>query len=223
MYQTGAYLSASGSTDLAQLVSRRDFLDIDASFTYPYSGAYNHFLIGKIGLQKYLSLYRKYSGSEKKMETLVIDTLDLPPRSQWSAFVDSCLNDPVITFATTAGATTSANLDDQAGISIGNERDTIRLRTVMLLSNGNRYPSYSSAVFFQYVHDKDYGGEKYLITADTNEINVWNLYENFIIASYIKPFTLTNTPIPRSGDRFEFTIRKSVFDESLNRFHFQEH
>jgi len=89
------------------------------------------------------------------------------------------------------------------------------LRRNILLTPANRQSGYKSKKFAETFPNVKYNGEKFLITASSREINVYNLYTNIPIASYSARFSLGNKEVPLEKGFFKFAIRKAFFDESL--------
>ena len=52
-----------------------------------------------------------------------------------------------------------------------------------------------------------------LVTAE--QVSVYNLFTNDLIASYAAAFTSPAERVPRIGDRYRFSVRKEVFDDLL--------
>ncbi len=66
----GAFIKESGLMKVSDLFTFHDFNNVDPSFAYPLSGIYNKFLIEKIGIDNYLKLYEKYSGSFSEIQNI---------------------------------------------------------------------------------------------------------------------------------------------------------
>lgn len=61
-----------------------------------------------------------------------------------------------------------------------------------------------------------YHNEKYLIQANAEEVSVYNLYSNILIAKHVRGFSDTNNPVEQKDGYFIFAIKKEVFDEPID-------
>jgi hypothetical protein len=96
IFQSGVFLNKSGFADYRELFVASDFLQQDASMTYPLSGLYVRFLFERFGTQRFLELYRAYSGSSDIMKQMVLRASDLPSTQVWEKFIDSVAGTPVL-------------------------------------------------------------------------------------------------------------------------------
>jgi hypothetical protein len=62
---------------------------------------------------------------------------------------------------------------------------------------------------------KKYNNEKYLITANENEIAVYNLFTNNLLANFVSSFSVPYKPANNQNGYYKFSIIKDVFDENL--------
>ena len=81
---------------------------------------------------------------------------------------------------------------------------------------------YKSKKCKEIVPDYRYNGEKYLITADANEISVFNLYTNNLIAKFVSSFSIPVKNVPQKEGLWEFSILKTVFDENISSLYITE-
>ena len=63
--------------------------------------------------------------------------------------------------------------------------------------------------------EKEYKGDKYLILINEEEINIYNLYTNNLIACYVSAFSPSQVSVPQRNGWFSFTVRKSIFNNNL--------
>jgi hypothetical protein len=89
----------------------------------------------------------------------------------------------------------------------------ISLRRNILLTPPDHPRGYRSRKFAEVFPNTEYKGEKYLITAASREINIYNLYTNILIASYSAGFSLDNKEVPLEKGFFKFVIKRDIFDE----------
>jgi len=84
----GLFLTESGFLDYTSLQSKNDFYQYDFSLSYPLSGLYNLFLLNELGIEQYLKLYQKYSGTAQELEKMRILKNDLPEYSKWKEYIN---------------------------------------------------------------------------------------------------------------------------------------
>ena len=139
----------------------------------------------------------------------------LPPTEQFEKFIDSLKN----------GSLVSIDEPDKNGkkisegpfYSVGETENhyLISLRKNILFTPKETPDGYKSKKFTEVFPEIKYQGEKYLITASSMEINIYNLYTNILIASYTAGFSLDNKEVPSAKGLFKFMIRKDAFEENL--------
>ena len=71
--------------------------------------------------------------------------------------------------------------------------------------------SYVSVKFKEVLPSRRYTGGRYLFTADSNEVVVYDLYANNSIAGYSAGFSLPPQTVPAANGFYTFYVRKDVF------------
>lgn len=212
----GFYLIKSEALNYTSLLKRSEFLQQDASLSYPVSGLYNVFLMTSLGAKRYLRLYRNYSRTEDKINTVRIDEHDLPSASKWQKFIDAYRQHKNVSLNISSENTEQIFRSATANIFENDSSYIFWMKDTLLLApNDSMRPSFSNR-FSELVQGKIYHGEKYLIIANQQEISLYNLYTNNLIANIIGPFTFPPKEIPKKDGWFEFSIKKSVFDEEMD-------
>ncbi len=206
----GAYLQTTGMMDFTELLSREQFHSQDASMSYAISGLYNRFLLERISQDAYIALYRKYSGSSAAFDKMIIDTTDLPERSTWLQYVAARLRQPDIIPANEI-MPQSVRLD-AFQISVAGEYYRFETKGPILINGSPDRIGHPGKKFNELFPGKKYDGEKYAIIASADEVSVYNLFTDNLIAKYVKCFTLNQQSVPESGGCFRFLVKKSVFD-----------
>lgn len=205
MFQVGDFLQQSGFLTYDSLLAVRAFRSVDPSMSYPLAGLYNKFLLEQYGTDRYLTLYRKYSGDGESVGTMVIDRGDLPPDEAWREFL-RCSEGRRTLFACPEGR----------GVSpVGTERFTVADTT--LYAAGTTYAGYLSPLFGQVFPGREYKGEKYLILANEAEIRVYNLYTDMLIAQLAASLSWPPAAITREGGTIGFCVPSGVFDAGERR------
>lgn len=208
----GAFLARSGMINHTALLTKSDFYSNDPSMSYPLSGLYNRFLLTELGISKYLDLYRRYSGTSEQVDSMRIVSADLPADSAWQAFLGSADSFQAVDVYHEDVLPHSA--DPEANGLPGPYRFAIA--DTMLFGGSSDLSHFQSKQFIDLFGNREYRGEKYAIIADPNEISVYNLYTNNLIAKLVGGFMNPPIAIEKIDDRYQFTVDRNVFDEDLS-------
>jgi hypothetical protein len=211
----GSFLYNSKMLDYSSLLSREDFYQFDASLSYPASGLYNKFLIEQIGMEKYLELYQKYSGTADEVGKMEIPENELPRRATWEEFLAKYSQKKAIDFK--RSGIQAQLIYDGASAKIFEDSQSyyFHMRDTLLIGNDTMGKEYQSKKFHEVFENRKYRGEKYLILANANEISIYNLFTNNLIANYVSSFSETYSPVPSENGLYYFGVRKNIFDEEL--------
>jgi len=211
----GLFLYNSKMLDYSSLLSGRDFYQVNVSLTYPLSGLYHKFLVEQIGIEKYLELYQKYSGTPDEVEKMRIDVNELPDRATWHEFIDDYSQKKAIDFHNSDTQTQLIYDGASARISEDVQNYYFNLRDTLLIGADANYKGYHSKKFHEVFKNRKYQGEKYLIVANANEISIYNLFTNNLIANYVSSFSDTHSPVPSEDGLYCFSVRRHIFDAEL--------
>ena len=211
----GSFLYNSKMLDYSSLLKKDDFYQFDASLSYPASGLYNKFLIEKIGIERYLELYRKYSGTADEVGKMEIFENELPQRSVWEEFLADYSKKKAIDFKSPRIQTQLIYDGPSAKIFEDSQRYYFNIRDTLLIGTDSKGKEYQSKKFHQVFKNRKYRGEKYLILANANEISVYNLFTNNLIANYVSSFSDTYSSVTSENGLYYFSVRKHIFDEEL--------
>jgi hypothetical protein len=215
LFDVGLFLQKSSFIPFNSILTKTEFLSEDASLIYPVAAFYNLFLIEELGITSYLSLYLTYSGNLDDISNLTIDAIKLPPTEKFYTYLDG-YKQKEITFAA----------DEK--FSILSEGSTwkimeslnyylIKTRSNLLLKSSDVPAGYISKKFNELFPGIKYDGFKYLIQANSREINIYNLYTNILIASYSIGFSLDGKEVPAEEGYFTFYLKKDVFMEEVRK------
>jgi hypothetical protein len=212
----GYFLESTGFLSYKDILTVAGFYSNDASLSYPVSGLYVSFLLQELGADKFLNLYRKYSSD--KPVTTNIRLKDLPAEEVWSEFMKQYSSMNEIEF----------RYQFESEIVFENENLQISESEFMLEFQTNEdkiniyiespASEYISKKFIELFPKEKYTGAKFLITIDDNEINIYNLYTNNLVAHYVSGFSLSQEVIPKVNEKFSFSVKKEVFGNFFNRF-----
>lgn len=215
--ETGIFIIESGFADYTELLNRNNFLNTDASISYPVSGLYTDFLIKQIGVDGFIGLYKKYSASNNLSKIDVIDKSLMPSDEKWKSFVNSLSNSNPIKLAENIDLNNFEPIikNDSFEIYSNDEEYFFRIKENLLISVKDKIPDYQSKLFSEHFPDRKYQSEKYLITANQNEVSLYNLYSNNLIGKYVASFSIPPKLVTKQNDYYKFSIRKDLFDEDL--------
>ncbi|HUI29824.1 MAG TPA: hypothetical protein VLX91_06370 [Candidatus Acidoferrales bacterium] len=212
--EAGLYLEQSGMMDFSQLLTRREFMENDASLTYPVSGLYSKFLFEKLGATGYINLYRKCSGAELQVDTMRIDTSDLPSSREYADFMRKEISRNIIEVKLPA----NFELTQGSDIAEDSSRFYFRVRDTLLIAVNGQPAIFYSKKFAELFPSRKYRGEKYAIIVNPSEVLVYNLFTGNLIASYVESFALPPLVVPNRDGYFYFSIFKRVFDEGMTEW-----
>jgi hypothetical protein len=139
----------------------------------------------------------------------------LPPIDQFDKFIDSLKGGSPVSIYVPDKNAKKISEGSFYSISKAENHYIISLRKNILFTPKEIPNGYKSKKFAEVFPEIKYQGEKYLITASSREINVYNLYTNILIASYTAGFSLDNKEVTTGKGLFKFMIRKDTFEENL--------
>lgn len=218
----GLFLAKSDMIDIKSLISKDGFYRYDVSLSYPMSGLYNYFLIEEFRPGQYLNLYNKYSGRDAKIMNSIIDENDLPSLLKWENFLTRYAENKSIDFKSNHENLKQIFQKDNIKIAENNDYYHFRLKDTILLSTKNPLQKYKSKKCKEILPEYSYNGEKYLINANSNEISIFNLYTNNLIAKFVSSFSIPVKNVPQKRGLWEFSILKTVFDENISSLYITE-
>jgi len=211
----GSFLYNSKMLDYSSLLSREDFYQVNVSLNYPVSGLYNKFLVEQIGIERYLELYRKYSGTADEIGKMKIHDNELPEKATWEKFLADYSQKKAIDFKSSRLQTQLIYDGASARIFEDSQSYHFDMRDTLLIGADTKGEEYQSKRFHEVFENRKYRGEKYLILVDANEISIYNLFTNNLIANYVSQFSDTSSPVPSENGLYYFSVRKHVFDAEL--------
>jgi hypothetical protein len=211
----GSFLYNSKMLDYSSLLSKNDFYQFNVSLSYPVSGLYNKFLVEQIGIERYLELYRKYSGTADEVGKMKIHDNELPGRDTWEEFLADYSQNKAIDFKSSRIQTQLIYDGASARIFEDSRNYYFNMRDTLLIGTDTMGKEYQSKKFHEIFKNRKYGGEKYLVLVGANEISIYNLFTNNVIANYVSSFSVTYSPVPSENGLYYFSVRKHIFDAEL--------
>lgn len=213
----GAYVLHSGFIESNELLSRAGFGNVDPSIAYPAAGVMNRKLIECIGFDAYLSLYKKYSRLDTKSGDALISGEDIRYGQLVSAITLDIYNSVIlVTEAEFSGSGVIEYSHNNVTVKSDSEYYYFSLREPVFITDEILKGEYISNLIKEAAPSRAYRGEKYFIRVKENEISVYNLLTNTLIANYVKSFSGNgqgaNLPL-----NF-FKLRKTLLEGSPDRW-----
>jgi hypothetical protein len=182
----GYFIARYNYANYKPLFEYENFMNEDPSISYPLSGIFSKFLLTTLNIEDYLSFY-----NQTKVDTtnkLLHDFNNYI--TQYKSFKEIVFSPSV-------------------------EVQEIFADSSFFLTPESPVENYSSTKFNELFTVKIYKGEKYFFAIDKKEINIYNLYSNELIASYVNSFA--DNPVEYFADgKYRFYISKTLLDESIN-------
>lgn len=211
----GFYLQKSGFIPYNSILTKKEFTSEDASMTYPVAALYNYFLLKELGIESYLKLYRNLSGSGDFVENLGTDSIRFPSEMLFKEFLNSYNYMGGISFEEKGTPGRLIYEGTSGKIYESGKFYLVRLKSNMLLTSAEKPQNYRSKKFEEIFPGVKYNGHKYLITSNSREISIYNLYTNNLIGSWSAGFSFAQRNVPFQEGCFQFYISKDIFDEDL--------
>jgi hypothetical protein len=201
--------------DYRELCSDSAFDALDPSMSYPAAGLYCDFLVEYMGLERIQALYKHHSGTAEDVRAAKISESELPPDSAWLAFLENAASRGAIRIGCSVDSGRLVLELPHAMILVEDERYCFSIRDTLLLFPDESWRGFQSEQFVQLFGDRPYGGEKYAVVADAQEISVYNLYIGNLIAKCVAGFLDPPIVLAPMDGRYRFSIRQAVFEEEL--------
>jgi hypothetical protein len=217
LFGMGAFLAQSNVLDYKSLLNKPDFYKVDPSMSYPSSGLYVKYLINTIGIKKFIELYKEYSTDSEKIDGLNINISELPPDSGWQNYLNSPeLNNTVIVSGFIESDYQKFLVKtDNISIYENGDKYLFKIKGKIGLNSKKIIKNYTSNLFNELLPKNNYNSENYLIAANAEEVSVYNLYSNDLVAKYVRGFTTKNDPVIQKDGFFIFTLNKNIFEEQI--------
>ncbi|MBN2572690.1 MAG: hypothetical protein JXA68_11220 [Ignavibacteriales bacterium] len=192
--ELGAFIEKANLISYEDLLSSNNFNNIDASISYPTCGLFSYFLIQKIGIDKYLSLYKKYSFSNYFDDNILIDINYFPDKKSYMKYVQEINN------------------------SIYFSQDTENYNQILSGENYKIFEDETSYLFqLKDTTIVEFGNEdkmkyQYNFQVNQNEISIFDLQTNNLITKFATGFSIDGVLVPFYGGYWTFSVRKSIFN-----------
>ena len=182
----GYFIARYNYANYKPLFDYNYFMKEDPSISYPLAGIFSKFLLTSLSVEDYLAFYK-------------LTTVDTTQKifDEFKKYITEYKSFRDISFFSS---------DDVQEISVDSS---------FFLTSKDRIENYSSTKFTELFKDKVYNGEKYYFSIDKKEINIYNLYSNELIASYVNSFADSPVDYFVNG-KYRFYISKNLLDENFN-------
>lgn len=213
--ELGTFLLTSGTIDYRDLLTMKGWNETHASLSYPASGTYNRFLIETFGMSKYLALYRRFSGTAEQVAELSMEPGRLPDSELWWKWIAGHSSRPLIDTAETAAGFVEFRRDTVMTLWQDSTRYLIECRDTVLIGGDSSATTPVSLKFREVFPEREYRGERYLILASKEEVQIYNLYTEELIANLVGSLRLPPVTTAVGEGRYRFAVKKTVFGEAL--------
>jgi translation initiation factor 2 beta subunit (eIF-2beta)/eIF-5 len=189
----GYYLIKNNISDYKNIFETDGFKNEDATISYPIAGVFSRYLIEK-NIDDYLKFYKNLSGTFEDINKIKLNSVNSNIFSDFERYISKYKYSEDIAFK--------------------NNNNFIQIKSdkSFFLTPENSYKNYTSGKFIEILKEREYKGEKYYFAINENEINIYNLYSNELIASYVNSFE--QNPVKYfTGSEYFFFISESLLDE----------
>lgn len=215
--ELGNFLLASRFINYESIFPNEGFIIEDASISYNVSGFCNNYLIDTRGFNEYLELYKKYSGTYDELDEVSSSDLNFINKDEFTKYLSIyAQNKPVMVEYPAINAPVVNSKEGVATIYTDDRYYHFRVHAPFFLSDTEPIQNYISKKYEELLDGRDYEGEKYYITANEDEVKIYNLYTNEMLCLYSKGFSTEGKSVKRTDGYFEFYVRKDIFDEDLS-------
>ena len=213
LHQLGLSLHRAGWVSLGELLGANDFYQMNASISYAGSAPYNRFLLDHLEISEYLALYTQYGGDGQSVSQMRIRRTDLPADIEWKHYLaeqprEGAVGPGAAGLEMTRGPVAFRSLPESKHFGFV-------VPEITLATDGSTSVGYRSFLFEQFFDNQSYAGERILIRASSEEVGVYDLYTNTMIAHYTSGLSDSITAILNTDGRYVFHIERSVFPDDL--------
>lgn len=207
--QLGQFLFREGWLAWPDLLVVNGGAPLNASLAYPGYGFYNQFLIKTWGMAAYLKSYADHGGEASSVPVNRVAADRLPSEAIWARYVEGRAHTGAVHFEKFAVPDVEVPVLFQS--LAGGRQYGFRLKETTLALSGPAATGYKSFVLAEFAQDLVYAGERYLIRVSTEEIGIYDLYLNTLIAHYAMAFSADQREVPQADGFYTFRVDRSAF------------
>lgn len=213
----GVFLQGSEFMDYNDLLAHQTFVENDPSLSYPLSGIYNRFLMAEWGLEKYLKFYLRHSGDSPDLSKYDVKPSELPPTEALTEFLSAYEESVAISFAEFDYTEKPMIKKKWGRVWDGGDQYHFMLKKPIRLRPKKPLKEFQSQEYQEMFPDDKYKGEKYILEVTDDEVKLFNFYTATLVVFYAKGLSLEPQDIRNAEGEFQFTLKKSVFDEDISK------
>lgn len=215
----GFYLQKTGFLTYDSILTNEQFYSQDANMTYAVSGLYNSFLLSELGGEKYLELYKKVNGELEYVNRIINADLnslkvDLFKKDYLEKY------DKDLIFYIDVSDTTEQNV---RVTPFGFKKDFVKFSIYKDLQFGPVDDFYEKDLHskkLQELLEIDKVRNQFCIICDSISVNVYNLYNDELVYSYIYTLSINPVRVPTIYGRCVFFLKESLFGNTFKEeFH----
>jgi hypothetical protein len=218
----GYYLQKTAFLTYDSILTYNEFMNTDANMTYSVAGLYNLFLLHELGVTKYFDLYRKQNGGIEFVKNLKIEKSTLPSSDKFFQFLRDYENDSVFYSEESGMSTIIPFSPGQGGIFMLKDKSIEFFINDKLLFgpeadklNNNLYESRKWNVLFP--GEGNSGKVEYCVKADSSSVEIFNFYNDEVVLSYNRNFSVESRSVTCVDGVFVFSARKSQIDIEFDK------
>jgi hypothetical protein len=211
----GSFLNETQMVSYADLLAKQGFEGMDPSMSYPAAGAYNAFLLETLGSDAYLKLYLHHCGSSDDAAVTTISESELPPPVRWTEYLEKLHHGESIKLQIPSETGRLVYHSDTVSFLHVSDVYVFKIHRSVLIGEGTAEKKYRSKKFEELMPGIPYHGYKYMVSADSQSVSIYNLLTNNLIASYIASFSAAPMMVPVEDGAFCFSVQINTFDEPL--------
>ena len=209
LHQLGVSVLRQGWVSVDELLDAQEFYRVNASMSYPGSGAYIRFLLESLAGEDFLDLYARHGGDARSAMSMRIDPAELPDKAAWQHYLEDQADEGTIKpgapgLEATVGPVAFHPLPGEAHYGFA-------VTDTLFVFDGPPPAGYHSFLFEEFFPGSPYGGQRYFIRASSGEAAVYDLFTNTMMALYASGFSADAAEIPFGGSRYLFRVDRSVF------------
>ncbi len=211
--ELGTFLVRSGMAEIEEVLSYDGFNGTHPSISYPISGVFCNYLIQQEGLDQFLALYRDYSGSQDRVASMDLNDRFRELNDSWSQFVSSSVADYAITLPAESDGLKEIYRSDDLSCSSNTDCYLINCSDTVFLGARPELSELEGDRITTLFGQRRYNGEKYAIIAGPQEIQLYNLYTDNLIANLVCAFRAETDQIAAVDGRYSFQIKKAILPD----------
>jgi hypothetical protein len=215
----GFYLQKTGFLTYDSIITNEQFYSQDANMTYAVSGLYNSFLLSELGGEKYLELYKSVNGDLEFVKKINSSDLNLPGFNLYkNNYLEKYENDLI--FYVDVSDTLRQNEMHTPFVFKEDFAKFFIYKDILFGPDDEFYEKDLYSKKLQELLEIDKVSNQYCIICDSISVNVYNLYNDELIYSYICTLNINPVRVATIYGGCVFFLKKSLFGNTFKgEFH----